>query len=175
MTASAAFLSTLLFMQGPVPQSDLSLALACGERPGELILTIRNSGSSDTAILLGMAFANGRWYEPRELIVELTRSGNTAPEDLVYNGARSVAGRIDHWVVALPIGAAFALTLRPSDFIALTQPAPAAPPEELRIRLTGRPVTSDLNVDMSGLKVWRLWTGSTRSNSVQVSHCSQSR
>ena len=173
MTLSAALFLALSLIQNPQPQSDMALTLACGEEPTELVLTIRNSGPSDTALRLGLAFESGRWYEPRELIVELTRSGNAQPEDLVYSGTRGVAGRIDHWIVPLPTRAAFSLTLRSSDFVSTTQPTSAARPEALAVRLTGRALTSELTVDMGGMKGWRVWTGSARSNSLQLSECSQ--
>jgi hypothetical protein len=39
--------------------------LDCGNRPDELVLSIRNSAEADTAVLLGIVIANGRWHVPR--------------------------------------------------------------------------------------------------------------
>jgi hypothetical protein len=175
MTVNALLLFGLGLMQNAQLPANLTLTLACGEQPSELVLTARNSGSTDTAVLFGLAFANGRWYEPRELIVELTRTGHAEPEDLVYNGAAGVAGRIDHWVVALPARAAFSLTLRSSDFASTTQPVSTGQPETLTVRLTGRPISSELNVDMQGMTNWRVWTDTARSNPLRLSDCSQGR
>jgi hypothetical protein len=173
VTPVTALLFASFLMQSPAPQADLSLVLSCGEQPGEVTLAIHNSDQGDTAVLLGIALANGRLYLPRELVVELRRNGNPAVEELVYRGSGGIAGRIDHWVVTLPARATFTLALRAVDFIS-TSPAQAiSPAEELRVRLTGRPITSDLNVDMTGLKTWRVWTGSARSNALRVSDCSR--
>lgn len=174
MTLVTAFLLEFSFnvqIAAP-PQPDLSLVLRCGEQPNEVALTIQNSGETDTAVLIGIALANGRWYLPRELIVELRRSESPAVEQLVYQGPTGIAGRIDHWVVALPVRATFSVVLRPTDFISTSPPAVATPPTELTVRLTGRPITSDLNVDMTGMRAWRLWTGNASSNTVRLSDCS---
>ena len=172
---AAAIALVLTFSLGQIaapPQPDLSLVLKCGEQPNELALTIQNSGQTDTAVLLGIALANGRSYLPRELIVDLRRRGSPEVEPLVYRGPTGIAGRIDHWVVALPVRATFTVLLRSTDFVSTTAPTAATPPTELTVRLTGRPITSDLNVDMTGMKAWRLWTGSASSNTVRLSDCS---
>jgi len=171
-SAIALFLAFSLTQVEAPPQPDLSLVLKCGEQPNELALTILNSGQTDTAVLIGIALANGRWYLPRELVVDLRRSGSAEVEELVYNGPTGIAGRIDHWVVALPVRATFAVLIRSTDFVSTTAPTAATPPTELTVRLTGRPITSDLNVDMAGMKAWRLWTGSASSNTVRLSDCS---
>jgi hypothetical protein len=161
-------------MQDPAPpQVNLSLVLSCGTQPGDVRLSIHNSDQTDTAILVGIALANGRWYIPRELVVELRRTGSTEVEELLYNGPTGIAGRIDHWVVSLPVQATFTLTLRAADFITTSAAGAVSPPEELKVRLTGRPITSDLNVDMTGMKAWRVWTGTAVSNPLRISDCSR--
>ena len=172
MGSALALLLALSQARTEVPQPDLSLVLRCGEQPNELTLTIQNSGQTDAAVLLGIVLANGRWYLPRELVVDLKRGGSPAIEQLVYRGPAGIAGRIDHWVVALPVRATFTVPLRATDFVSTTAPAVAIPPTELTVRLTGRPITSDLNADMTGMKAWRLWTGSAASNTVRLSDCS---
>jgi len=120
---------------------------------------------------MGIALANGRWYLPREVVVELRRSGNPEVEQLLYQTPTGIAGRMDHWIVALPGRAKFTLTLRATDFISTSTARAVTPPEELRVRLTGRPITSDLNVDMTGMRTWRVWTGSASSNALRLSDC----
>jgi hypothetical protein len=172
VSPGSALLVAFTLLQTPAPpQAELSLVLACGGQPSELTLTIHNSGQVDTAALIGIAFANGLSYLPRELIVELKRSGNPEVEQLRYQGPTAIAGRMDHWVVALPVGAKFTLTLRATDFISTSTARAVTPPEELRVRLTGRPITSDLNVDMTGMKTWRMWAGSASSNAVRPLDC----
>jgi hypothetical protein len=169
--AAAALLALLLFQTEPDPQPNIVLTLDCGERPDEVVLSIRNSGEVDTAVLLGIVIANGRWHVPRELMVELKRAGSPDIEQLVYRSPAGIAGRIDHWIVGLPVRSTFTLTLRPTDFVSISSTPGLATPSELRARLTGRAITSDLNPDMTGLQAWRLWTGTVTSNSVQLSDC----
>ena len=78
---------------------------------------------------------------------------------------------MDHWVVALPVKATFALTLRAADFVATAGRVAPQPVEELAVRLTGRPITFDLNLDMTGLRVWHVWTGTAISNSLRIADC----
>jgi hypothetical protein len=174
MGSSVAWFVALNLMQNPAPhQRDLALVLSCGTQPGEVRLEIHNPEQTDTAVLLGVALANGQWYLPRELIVQLRRSGSTNVEELLYNSPSNIAGRMDHWVVALPAQATFSLTLRAADFVATSPAGTVSPPEELKVRLAGRPITSDLNVDMTGIKTWRVWTGSAISNALRLSDCSR--
>ena len=167
---AAALLALLLVQTEPDPQPNISLMLDCGERPDEVVLSIRNAGEADTAVLLGIVIANGRWHVPRELMVELKRAGQEI-EQLVYRSPAGIAGRIDHWIVGLPVRSTFRLTLRPTDFVSISSTPRSAAPIELTARLTGRAVTSDLNPDMKGMQAWRLWTGTVTSNSVQLSDC----
>jgi hypothetical protein len=169
--APAALLALLLFQAAPDPQPSISLMLDCGERPDEVVLSIRNSGKADTAVLLGIVIANGRWHVPRELIVELERAGIPNTEQLIYRSPAGIAGRIDHWIVGLPVRSTFTLILRPTDFVSISSTPGLAAPRELTARLTGRAITSELNADLKGLQAWRLWTGTVRSNSLQLSDC----
>jgi hypothetical protein len=172
--SGVSWLLAFTLLQGPAPpQPNLSLVLTCGAQPNDVRLSIHNSDQTDTAILLGIAVANGRWYVPRELVIELRRIGSTEVEELVYKGPTSIAGRIDHWVVALPVQAAFTLTLRAADFITTSSAQAVSPPDELKVRFTGRPITADLNVDMTGMKTWRVWTGTASSNTLRLSDCSR--
>jgi hypothetical protein len=164
-------LALLLFQTEPDAQPGISLTLDCGERPDEVVLRIRNSGEVDTAVLLGIVIANGRWHVPRELVVELRRAGSPDIEQLVYRSPAGIAGRLDHWIVGLPVRSTFTLTLRPTEFVSVSSTPGLAPPGELTARLTGRAVMSDLNPDMKGVLAWRLWKGTATSNSVQLSDC----
>jgi|SRR5688572_12076106 hypothetical protein len=171
MRAAAALLALLLFQTEPDPQPTISLTLDCGERPDEVALSIRNAGEVETAVLLGIVIANGRWHVPRELMVELKRAGSQEVEQLVYRSPAGIAGRIDHWIVGLPVRSTFTLILRPTDFVSISSTPRSAAPMELTARLTGHAVTSDLNPDMKGVQAWRLWTGTVTSNGVQLSDC----
>jgi hypothetical protein len=167
-----SLLVALALSQNPAPKpTDLTLSVGCSQRVNEVVLTIRNPGTTDTAVLLGYALGNGQRYLPRELIVEIKRDGNADFEQLLYNGTPSgIAGRIDHWIVTLPASASFVLPLRATDFSANVAGfrTLTGPPEELRVKLTAQAITSDLSLDMAGMKLWRLWTGTVVSNSLRV-------
>ena len=164
-------LSAIALFQTPVTaQSGLTLTVACGTTPGEVVLTILNRSDAATAVLLGYALANGRLYLPRELIVEIKRHPDSDFEELRYGGPAGIVGRVDHWVVTLPVRDGFTLSLRAIDFFSAAvgfRPL-TGPPDALRVRLTGRPITSDLSLDMTGMKLWRLWTGTAVSNNLPV-------
>ena len=49
---AAALLALLLVQTEPDPQPNISLMLDCGERPDEVVLSIRNAGEVDPAVLL---------------------------------------------------------------------------------------------------------------------------
>jgi hypothetical protein len=166
-----AFLLALALIQNPPSQADLSLSVSCGSKPNEVTLTILNQSTNDTAVLLGSADGNGDRYLPAELVVEVRRAQSAEFEPLVYAGVGGVTGgRTDHWIVTLPARATFTLPLRTTDFAANTPgfKSLTGPPEELRVRLTGRAITADLSLDMAGMKLWRLWTGTAVSNGLRV-------
>ena len=104
---TALLLAFTLAQSPDPPLVSPSLVLRCGEGPGEVMLSIHNPNETDTAILLGVSLANGRWYLPRELVVELRRNGNPAVEELVFRGPSAIAGRMDHWVVTLRVRSTF--------------------------------------------------------------------
>ena len=163
-------IGTLLFVSLAMTDG-ISLNIRCGERPGDIYLSLQNIQDADTTVLLGIALANGRWYVPRELVVELKRRGSGEFEDLAYRTPSALAGRLDHWIAPLPVGATFTLRLRANEFVSTTSTNTSGPPEELRVRLTGRAIAGDLSNDMGGLKTWRLWTGQALSNTLRLVDC----
>ena len=172
---SISFLLAFALAQNPVPalHPDVSLAVACAAS-NEISLTILNKGEVDTAVFLGYALGNGARYYPREIVVEVKRTATAEFEELRFVGPAAIAGRIDHWIVTLPARATFTLPLLAGDFAGVAagfRPLTASP-DELRVRLTGRSITSDLNPDLAGIKAWRLWTGTATSNSLRfASEC----
>ena len=155
----------------------LTVSIQCSKAPepvGAFRLTIENSGSDVTAILLGMSLANGRWQELRDLTLLVKWPQQEQPEEFQYRSRRfpaDVAGRIDHWILTLPSGSAYSMTLSPLDFFSPVRSVSLATlpsPSEISVRLVGKPVTYDLNIDMAGLRTMRLWTGTVNSKSVKV-------
>ena len=147
------------------------MTTACGPQPDTIRLTIQNSGNQDTAVLLGYALGNGEVYLPREFIVEVTSGDGSQTEPLVFQRPLRLAGRIDNWIVPLPQQASFTLVLRAFDFIPLTTRSLPFKAEQLRVRLTGKTITNDLNPDLVGLRNWHVWTGEAASNTLDLRQC----
>jgi len=169
-----SLLIALALGQSPSPrQTDITLSVGCGRKANEVVLTILNPGPTDTAVLLGYAIGNGQRYLPRELIVEIKRDAGADFEQLLYDGPRGILGGIDHWIVTLPASASFVLPLRATEFAANAAGfrTLTGPPEELRVRLVGQVIASDLSADMARMKLWNLWTGTAVSNSLKVAEC----
>ena len=168
---TSSLLVVLAVMQASTlrQQADLSLSVACGARPNEVMLTIQNPSDANTAVLLGYALGNGRSYLPRELVVEIKRPQDSDFERLLHEGPTGIVGRIDHWIVTLPARAHFILPLRASDFAATKAGFRilAAPPDELRVRLNARSIVADLSLDMARMRQWQLWTGTAVSNTLR--------
>jgi hypothetical protein len=77
-----------------------------------LRITLLNEGSTDASVMLGMSIGNGRWYVATSLVVELRRGLDGPIEHYLPNGGPpSIAGRLDPWIVPLPTGSEFSLTL----------------------------------------------------------------
>jgi hypothetical protein len=162
----------LVALQAVTPE--LSLTVACGVKANEIQVTMRNISDNDTAVLLGHVLANGKWYVPRNLTVEITRSGTGQVETLTYHPVDLpgvIAGRVDHWVMPLPSQSSLALMLRAMDFVSITRRFTPGPADQLRVRFTGQPITGTLNPDMGGVRHWRVWTGTLESNALRLGDC----
>ena len=82
-----------------------------------------------------------------------------------------VAGNMDHWILPLPAGSAYTMSLAALDFIStrtFLRPLAVPQPAEVTIRLVGTPVTYDLNPEMAGLRHLRMWSGEVTSNAIRV-------
>lgn len=173
----AAILALVVFApwQATAPlASKLSLNIACGAKRSEIRVTMQNSGDSDTAVLLGHVLANGKWYLPRNFVVEIVRPDTGQTETLIYEARDlrgGVAGRIDHWVMPLPGNASVTLTLRAIDFISIARRFTPTPTDQLRVRFNGQPITSALSLDMTGVQLWQVWTGTLESNTLRLADC----
>jgi hypothetical protein len=105
-----------------------------GESPAFRI-TLLNDGSTDASVVLGMSIGNGRRYVATSLVVELRR-GQDAPIEqyLPGGGPPAVAGRVDPWIVALPIGSEFSLTQLADKFLTMQGDALRLPAGESFVR-----------------------------------------
>ncbi len=148
--------------------------LAAAGAPPSLHLTVANDGDAPTTLLLGTSFANGRWYDLRDLTLLLTTARQADTEEFPYRSRQAptaVAGRIDHWTVALPPNSSYSQNLELIDFfspvrgVRLTEVPMSS---QLVVRLVGRAVTADLNLDMTGLQAVRYWTGTATSTRLTI-------
>ena len=171
-------LSAIVAVSASLNAADpITVSIQCRKAPeptGAFRLTIENSGTDATALLLGMSLANGRWQELRELTLLVKWPQQEQPEEFQYRSRQfpaGVAGRIDHWILTLPSDSVYSMTLSPLDFFSPVRSVSLARlpmPSEISVRLAGKPVTYDLNVDMVGLRTMRLWTGTLTSKSIKI-------
>jgi len=151
----------------------IALCLAASTAPDSLVLEIRNEGSSDAVLELGVALANGAYQYPTAIRLTLTDShGATHGAELAQPAV--VAGRLDPLIVPLPAGAARRLPLAFSKYAIRDRAGKlerfglvSGEQYTVRAELKGLAVSaSEVNLDMKGLSVVRYWTGMAASNPV---------
>jgi hypothetical protein len=127
--------------------------------------TIRNTGMQDTAVIFGIVLGNGSKYMVLGMTLEVTTDGSGPAEHHQYHPRHypsGIAGRVDDWIVPLPVGGAYALTLEAADFIAGNERKDSLPRDaRISLRLPIRGPAGEPNPDVAGLRHFRVWTGST--------------
>jgi hypothetical protein len=165
------------FLQQPPPQPiSVEVSVQCTAAPNlapDLRITIRNDSRDDTAVLMGRALGNARYYQLRDLFLIVTIP-NQEQQEYEYRPRGTpdaIAGPMDHWILPLPSGSAFTMFVLPIDFFSAARsirPAGLPSAAEVAIRLEARSVSYDLMVDMAGQRRMQLWTGTAISKSAQV-------
>jgi hypothetical protein len=156
-------------LQAPAAEQrpQLRLELQC-QRPGVLLATIRNDGSVDTALIFGVVLANGAKYMVGNLRLFIKTEGQ--PEYVrLYQPTHYpavIGGRVDDWVVPLPVGASYGLLLRVADFQGWRDLS-TFPASTLSVRL---PVTGPSAHASADAKLFHVWTeqDALTSNVVQM-------
>ncbi len=155
-----------------LPQSTsapLQLSLSCGRTP-ELAfrLTIQNVSSTPAAAVIGLILANDKKYllSPASLIV--TRPGES-DITLPYMDVTVVAivGRADPWLVMLPAGASYSVSVPAQDFRSSPDLNDFTRPAKVQVRLTTEEI-GHTNSDMQGLKFVHVWVGTLVSQWLEV-------
>jgi len=131
-------------------------------------LEFRNVGQNDLILNLGMMLANGRRQYPTAVILNITDAqGVHRRFDLI--GPGGIAGRVDPFVLPLPVGGTFSIPLDLSKYW-------AAPSKEFDYKLTpgtywieaeflGKSVSErDANIDSKNVALFPYWEGSANSN-----------
>jgi hypothetical protein len=146
------------------PVSGLTLCLASVSGTDSASVEIRNDGSSDVLIQLGIMIANGAHQYPNAITLVLSDSNRVEIEGTLIDPP-GVAGRVDPLVIPLPAGAAFRIPLRLSRYVfhAAGQAGEldfGGQRRAIRAKLTGRrPDRSELI---------SFWTGTAVSNAITV-------
>lgn len=150
----ALVLATTFVMVGHAQLEPVTLWIRC-EDARRIVFTIRNIGTEDTAVIFGSALANGARYLIDGLTLQVKRPDGVTqrysyqPRD--YPGV--LGGRVDDWIVPLPAGAAYSVTVDVADFaVGFASRLETLPqPAQIALRLDVRkPKLSDL----SNVKVW---------------------
>lgn len=139
----------------------------------DLIITVRNSGTKDTAIVLGEARGNGQVYLPSALYAVVNMTGDAKEHNLFYfNRAHAfVAGRVDPWIVPLPATSSFSVSVQSehlwsSELNASLKDMPAI--SKIRLGVVARAIEF-VNADTTGLKLMHLFVGDVKSKVVDPS------
>jgi hypothetical protein len=160
------------FLSGSIGASDspsaiVLLEVTCRESNGvvELQMSLRNTGTRDTAVTLGMDLANGHRYFPDRLTMDVKTSGFGTIREFEYwdPSLPGIAGRVDPWVVPLPHSSEFSIT-RPLGHFWLNGASLAelSRPFQVRLRLKAQaPINS--NLDMAGIAPLNYFSGDLES------------
>jgi hypothetical protein len=163
--------AVVLFPLVGLAQADdeqVSIGLTCGFQEGDvsLAVSIRNAAEMDTAIFLGVILGNGRKYLANELYLEVRGPSGTEKYHYSDPSVPAIAGRVDAWVVTLPVKANFLLTRPRGHFFAGgAQLSDKEEPYAIRVSFDARAIPEDLNV---GIPSFRTYRGRLESEWVQI-------
>lgn len=94
------------------PQLELKVQCQASGDYSTLRISLLNGGQADTALVIGTSVGNGRRYVASSVVIEVKRSSDGPVEEYrVGGGLPRIAGRIDPWIVPLPVGSEFLLSL----------------------------------------------------------------
>jgi len=144
----------------PPESPPVTLTLECVDS-ANIRFEIRNVGSTDTALPLGQALANGRKYLINELNLRM-KPANGNGTDYHYwprDYPVAIGGRLDPWFEALPVGATYRMSATAEDFFAFGRQASFPSGIELSLRWT---LSAETPKSLFPLVYW---TGTLISNS----------
>jgi hypothetical protein len=146
------------------PISGIALCLASIPATDRVSVEIRNDGSSDVIVRIGIMLANGARQYPNAITLLVQDSAGVELEGTSIDPP-GVAGRVDPLALPLPAGAAARVPLRLSRYVFHAAHRPGevdlgGERRAVRAKLTGhRPEGSELS---------SYWTGTAVSNTVMV-------
>jgi hypothetical protein len=148
-------LGTTLQVSPSVQSPQIRLELQC-RQSGDLLATIHNQGTADTAVIVGAVLGNGAKYMVGHLSLSIRTDGQSDYFRMYrpsHYPAR-IGGRLDDWIVPLPVGASYALQLQASDFEGWRS-ITSFPASTLAVRLEVRRPSVWASADA---KLFRVWT-----------------
>lgn len=109
----------------------VELALRCQESAGTTLfrITWRNTGSTNTQIVLGINVGWGQRYDATSFVLDVKRDGNSAVEEFHPETGAFIAGPAGPWLVPLPSMSEYSLLLPISKFW--------SPPSLERLKIRG--------------------------------------
>jgi hypothetical protein len=138
---------------------------------------LRNAGQNDLVVNLGMMHANGNRQYPNAVVLALTDTqGKSRRLDL--REPAFIAGRMDPFVLPIPVGATFSIPVdldkywaaESKEFNYKLKPGLYS----LEAQFTGRGVSQqEANLDVKGIALMPYWTGTVASNQLRFEVSSQ--
>jgi len=163
--------ATALASTDEVPQP-AELVLQCLTTSGtpDLRITLRNTGKQDINLVLGMTLANGRSYHASALFLDVRQRGSDMIEVFQATDAQPrVAGRMDPWILPLPVASEFSLARSLGDFaMKLDRLTMDRAPMNMRLRLVPRPEHHPPGSDMVGAGLVHVAPGDLQSAWIRV-------
>ena len=124
-----------------VPPAEMVLQCLSAASAPDLRMALRNTGQKDVNLVLGMTLGNGRSYHASALFLDVKRRGSDMIEVFAPADAQPrIAGRVDPWILPLPVGSEFSLTKPLGEFgMKLEKLTLQRAPMDLRLRLEPLP------------------------------------
>jgi hypothetical protein len=170
-------LLSLLGCSGLAAQSEpIRMVLSC-QSTRSLTVRFENVGTEDTAIVVGITLANGRRYIMDGLTLQVKGDQSSGVESwrISHHYSPNVAGRMDDWIVPLPIGGAFDLKLDASQLWSEQFNRLEGFPLNARVSLRLPLRAPNPGMDVRGLGLLRVWTGNGVLASNEISIAEQCR
>jgi len=166
-------LGFVLFIQKSVAQTQdvqsdpLQLTLFQTSKPTAFLINLHNSTNRDINIKIGITLGNGQKHYIDSVDLTLTTPDSRLLH-LQPKGPAFIAGRIGPLIVPLPAGATFSFPLNLDDCISIKEKihkVVLSPGHyQLEVQYTGTGITPlEANLDMKGITLMHLWTGTAKS------------
>ena len=161
--AIAVFAAFGVWAHAQIGTEPLQITLAC-ERASDFTfrLTVHNVSTAPTAAVIGTILGNDKKYLLGSVGFTLTRPGAADVNfDYFDPTVAVVGGRVDPWLVPLPVGASYSVVISiPKGFRDLF-----STPVGVRVRLTTQQI-GNTNLDVQGLRFIHVWVGTLTSDQI---------